>query len=109
MAQRFYKIMGRAYTDMLKLSTGKTLQQLSTQLGYGETYLKNVALENRIRVAVATQIELLYNVPISPYIVFEHSHELEDDKEAACFLLDELIASVAETIRNFWESHRPEE
>lgn len=101
MALKFYNIMGQAYTDMLKTSTGKALTTISTELGFNETYLRKTAQEgNKIRIGVANQIEAIYGIPISPYIVPEYVPEPKTESEEQQNLVTVDLSELLEFIRH---------
>ena len=71
MAVKCYNILGTAYCDTLKKTTGKPLSALSEELGYSPTYLKNIGISGRIRIGVADLIEAKYWISVAPYIIPE--------------------------------------
>lgn len=103
MGAKYYTIAGRAYTDMLKTSTGKALTTISAELGYNATYLRKMALENnKIRIAVANQIEALYGIPISPYIVKEQKEEPKKDTDTIVTVgMEEFLQMIRIAIETF--------
>lgn len=74
---KYYNILGRAYADMIQKTTNKPMTQISEELGYEKSYMKHIIEKNRIRVGVANQIESVYGIPVSPYIIPEKKEEGE--------------------------------
>jgi len=91
---RYYTINGAAYTEMLMAVTGKTMSQISTELGYSPTYIKNVRAEGKIRIAVANQIEITYGVPVCHYI------EKEPDKERNTEMITINVNELTDVIKD---------
>ena len=98
MAQsRFYKINGAAYTDMIVAVTQKHLNKISVEMGYSPTFLKNLRRDNRVRIAVANQIEQMYGIPVTHFIMAEPVRE-EKNTIPASVVADELMERIRETI-----------
>ncbi len=103
MSAKYYEIMGQAYTDMLKTATGKALTCLSQELGYNETYLrKSVQEGNRIRIGVANQIEAIYGISVSPYII-QQPKQAEDSPVDVTVTLEEMMDVLRKAILVYLE------
>ena len=99
MADRFYRINARAYTDALRQVAGKPLTHISKELGYADTYLGNTITYGKIRACAAHQIEQMYKFPVSPYIIPEKKEEPKKLNTESCEFralmdqIEELIAA----------------
>ena len=100
---RFYTINGAAYTEMLMAVTNKTMSQISQELGYSPTYIKNVRAEGKIRVAVANQIESAYGVPVCHYIEKEQPKEEKDSRETITVNVGELTDVIKDAILGYFQ------
>ena len=102
---RFYTINGAAYTDMIVAVTQKHLNRISVEMGYSPTFLKNLRMTNRVRIAVANQIEQMYGIPVTHFIMAEPVKE-EKNVIPAQVVADELIERIRETIIAYFTEKR---
>lgn len=96
MKANVYAINGEAYTDVLKVATKKNLSQISQELGFSPTYLKNIRADGRVRKSTADLIELRYQIPVAPYIITEKKEEPKVDTDSCEFrqMMDQIEAII---------------
>ena len=97
MAVKCYNILGAAYADTLTKATGKTLTQLSEEIGYSPTFLKNIKASGRIRTGIADLIEAKYGISVAPYILPEKKEEPAPERVVYC-KAEELATEISRIV-----------
>lgn len=106
MATKMYNILGKAYADTLTKATGKSLSQISIEMGYASSFIKNVSASGRIRTGIADLIEAKYGISVAPYIVPDEYIVRKDDPEPKQTKIDytELTVVIAQAVVNTIQS-----